>query len=201
MRDIESGWLAKGTSADIPTVSSPSLRERLIQIADTIIVVWNKSNLLPADVNDPQFQEMRVLLVDQIVKDLGGRASIYQKANIILSPHWERTLTVAAVVKKLGINKILAKSIISKSGSGTFGGGGGSGGGGGGGNVYDFPSVPTHVPVPGEGIEYNLPLAPTNVVVSNAVPEPEKIAVAIESGLKGGRRRRKRYTKRRRSKR
>ena len=42
VRDIESGWLAKGTSADIPTLSSPSLRERLIQIADTIIVAWDK---------------------------------------------------------------------------------------------------------------------------------------------------------------
>ena len=108
----------------------------------------------------------------------------------------------------MGINKILAKSIISRSGSGTVGGGGGSGGNGGGGNVYDWTGadVPTHVPVPAEGYPYNLPLAPTHdVVVSNAVAEPEPIAVAIESGLtpseKGGRRRRKRYTKRRRSKR
>jgi len=203
-RAIEAGWLKKENNAIAINIR---FRNRLIEIADKIILTWGGKGFIPQNTTGPQLREITVLLVDKIIEELGGRSRVYDLRTIILSQMWRHTETISPITTTLGNNKRLAQGYLNLAHR-KFPSGGGGGGGGGGGTGLFMPDAPSEAIQVGDitiftdGTRMELPSVEVLTAAAEegqAVAQP--LAILANPSGSGGRRRKRRRRKRTRRRR
>lgn len=200
-RAIEVGWLKKENNAIAINIL---FRNRLIEIADKIILTWAGKGFIPQNTTGPQLREITVLLVDKIIAELGGRSRVYDLRTIILSQMWRHTGTISPITTILGNNKRLSQGYLNLARR-KFPNRGGGGGGGGGGTGFVMPNPPSEaiqvgdVTIFADGTRVELPSVEGLSAAAAAVAQP--LAILANPSGSGGRRRKRRRRKRTRRRR
>jgi hypothetical protein len=198
-RAIEVGWLKKENNAIAINIL---FRNRLIEIADKIILTWAGKGFIPQNTTGPQLREITVLLVDKIIAELGGRSRVYDLRTIILSQMWRHTGTISPITTILGNNKRLSQGYLNLARRKFPNRGGG--GGGGGGTGFVMPNPPSEaiqvgdVTIFADGTRMELPSV-EGLSAAAAVAQP--LAILANPSGSGGRRRKRRRRKRTRRRR
>jgi hypothetical protein len=200
-RAIEVGWLKKENNAIAINIL---FRNRLIEIADKIILTWAGKGFIPQNTTGPQLREITVLLVDKIIAELGGRSRVYDLRTIILSQMWRHTGTISPITTILGNNKRLSQGYLNLARRKFPNRGGG--GGGGGGTGFVMPNPPSEaiqvgdVTIFADGTRMELPsVEGLSAAAAAAVAQP--LAILANPSGSGGRRRKRRRRKRTRRRR
>ena len=176
---------------------------QLGRIADQIILIWFSAPSNPREfkhrithLNDTQLKELTKEIGRKIVGEMGGVPGAnarYKK--ILTSPHYLNTLSIKAIIQKLGKNRTLARASLAKVERSRSGDGGGADGGTGVLGVHMVDTDPIALQAQLDALD--MPAPPTATPVAQQQQKQaeaaRKVAIAISDAPRqnGGRRYRK----------